>query len=187
LRSTAVSQAASSVLNKFKLEVAGTITFAKALRNFWRSTMASIVRREKYERTAFGKLIKWAFIGFNIMMFIWIVSGLSAVSNMEVHSAAEEAGRAIGSAIGFAGLLTLWAIGDVILGILVVFSRGDKIIIEEAGGGFASDMTAGQSTGSFGNADALIAQFKAQKEVVDIRPAPHSPQSEKAGTFGKRR
>jgi hypothetical protein len=148
--------------------------------------MTSTIRREKYERTAFGKLIKWAFIGFNVLMVIWIVGGISAVSNIEVHSSAEQAGRAIGSAFGIASLLTLWAIGDVILGILVAFTRGDKIITEEAVSGFASDMTVGQSTGSYGNADALIAQFKAKEKAIDVRPAPYSAQSKNAGTFGKR-
>jgi hypothetical protein len=146
--------------------------------------MASVVRREKHERTAFGKLVKWAFIGFNILMVIWIFGGLTAVSNIEVHSRAEEVGRAIGSAIGVASLLTLWAVGDVILGFLVAFTRGDKVITEEVvGGGFASDVKAGKSDGNYSNADALIAQFKAQK---DLTPQAYSTQTKTAATFGKR-
>jgi hypothetical protein len=107
------------------------------LRAIWSNIVPSIVRREKYERTAFGKLIKWAFIAFNVLMIIWIVSGLSAISNMQVHSTAERAGQVIGSAIGISWLLSLWAAGDIILGILVAFTRGDKVITEEAVGGFA--------------------------------------------------
>jgi hypothetical protein len=150
--------------------------------------MASVVRREKRERTALGKLIKWVFVGFNIAMIIWIVAGLNAVSKIEVHSAAEQAGRAIGSAIGFASLLTLWAIGDIILGIFVFFSRGDKIITEEIAGGFtASGQMAEQPSGNFGKADELIEHFKAQKNGSNARSAPHSAQIGAAATFGKRR
>jgi hypothetical protein len=146
--------------------------------------MASVVRREKHERTAFGKLIKWAFIGFNILMVIWIVGGLGAASNIEVHSKAEEVGRAIGSAIGVASLLTLWAVGDVILGVLVALTRGDKVTTEEVvGDGFASDVMAGKSDGNYSSADALIAQFKAKK---DMPPQTYSTQTKTAATFGKR-
>jgi hypothetical protein len=144
--------------------------------------MASIVRREKRERGPFGKLLKWAFIGFNVVMLIWIVGGLSAVSKIEVHSTAEQAGRAIGSAIGFASLLTLWAIGDIILGILVIVSRGDKIITEEAVGGLTnSTMSAEQPLGSYSKADELIAQYKTQ--AVDRSAA---TRAEAAPTFGRR-
>jgi hypothetical protein len=150
--------------------------------------MASVVRRETRERSALGKLIKWLFIAFNIAMIIWIVGGLTAASKIQVHSVAEQAGLAIGSAIGFASLLVLWAIGDVILGILVLFSRGDKIITEEIAGGFtASGQVAERPSGDFGKADELIAHFKAQKSGSDVRPAPHSVQIGTAATFGKRR
>ena len=150
--------------------------------------MASVVRRETRERSAVGRLIKWAFIGFNILMVVWIVVGMNAASKMEVHSVAEHAGRAIGSAIGFVALLILWAIGDIILGILVLFTRGDKVITEQIAGGFAdSGRIAEPPSGNFGNADELIAQFKAQQGRNDVRPAPHPAQVGAVSTFGKRR
>jgi hypothetical protein len=144
--------------------------------------MASIVRREKRERGPFGKLLKWAFIGFNVVMLIWIVSGFSAVSKIEVHSTAEQAGRAIGSAIGFASLLTLWAIGDLILGILVIVSRGDKVITEEAMGGLTSSaMSAEQPSVGYSKADELIAKYKTH--VVERSAATGGGT---ATSFGKR-
>src|SRR5206468_2959196 len=94
-------------------------------------TMTTIVRTEKYQRGTFGTLIKWAFIIFNVVMLVWILGGLHSVSNMEVHSNAERAGRAIGSAIGVASLLTLWVFGDIILGALVFFTRGQKVVTEQ--------------------------------------------------------
>jgi hypothetical protein len=36
----------------------------------------SIVRTEKRERSVAGKLIKWAFVAFNLLMAVWIVGGL---------------------------------------------------------------------------------------------------------------
>jgi hypothetical protein len=150
--------------------------------------MASVVRRETRERSAVGKLIKWAFIAFNILMVIWIVGGMNAASKIEVHSLAEHAGRAIGSAIGFVSLLILWAIGDIILGILVLFTRGDKVITEQIAGGFAeSGEIAEPPSGNFSKADELIAHFKAQKSGGDVRPAPHPAHVGAVASFGKRR
>ena len=100
--------------------------------------MATIVRTEKRQRSAFGKLIKWAFIGFNVLMIVWIISGMSAVSNIAVDTEAARAGRAIGATIGFSMILGIWMMGVVILGLFVLLTRGDKVIVEEtSGGGYA--------------------------------------------------
>jgi|APCry1669192522_1035417.scaffolds.fasta_scaffold01145_6 hypothetical protein len=149
--------------------------------------MATIVKTEKYQRGTFGTFIKWAFIAFNVIMLLWIVSGFSAVSNIEVHSTAESAGRAIGSAIGFASLLTLWVFGDIILGVLVLFTRGQKIIVEETSGGSSySSVTA--SEGNFSKADELIAQLKAQRSATDNSPpSRYTPSVGSSPSFGKRR
>jgi hypothetical protein len=92
----------------------------------------AIVRREVSDRSGFGKIVKWLFIGFNVLMLIWIVGGvMSSASHTPVGEAAQ-AGQAIGTAIGVGLLLMLWAIGDVILGIAVLVTRRKKIIeVEE--------------------------------------------------------
>ena len=92
--------------------------------------MPSIVRRETRERTFFGRLIKWTFVAFNILMFAWIASYLSTVSEIQVHSSAARAGKYIGSALGVGSLLTLWVIGDFIIGLFVLLTRGDKVIVK---------------------------------------------------------
>lgn len=88
------------------------------------------VQREVSDRTGFGKIIKWTFIAFNILMLIWMVSSCSAIGDISQNAAndAERAGAAIGAGLGMTFLMFIWAIGDVILGMLVFFTRRKKII-----------------------------------------------------------
>lgn len=88
----------------------------------------AIVRREVSDRTVFGKIAKWIFILFNILMLVWIVGGIVSVSNTPAFGEAEQAGRAIGATIGVTLLLALWVMGDIILGIIVLLTRRKKII-----------------------------------------------------------
>ena len=44
---------------------------------------------------------------------------------------AEKAGAAIGSTIGMGMIVILWALGDIILGMFVLFTRRKKIIETE--------------------------------------------------------
>lgn len=82
----------------------------------------------KAKRSFLGKLCKWSFILWNILMIVWLVSGLG--SSAEVYnsaaSQAEQAGAAIGTGIGVMMILTLWVIGDIILGLFVLFTRPKK-------------------------------------------------------------
>ena len=92
------------------------------------SAMAQ-VQREVSDRTIFGKICKWLFIIFNVLMIIWLVSAIGAVGEMDApRNSAEEAGTAIGATIGFGMLLFVWAVGDLILGMFVLFTRRKKII-----------------------------------------------------------
>jgi len=79
----------------------------------------------KLKRSIFGKIIKWVFIIFNVLMLIWVVAGGGTVSDgvTNAGSDAEAAGAAIGGALGMGMLFILWAIGDIILGIFVLFTR----------------------------------------------------------------
>lgn len=91
------------------------------------------VQREVSDRTFFGKLVKWVFIGFNILMLIWMVSAGAAVSDVSTHAVndAQRAGTAIGAGIGMTLILLVWGLGDVILGMFVLFTRRKKIITVE--------------------------------------------------------
>lgn len=91
------------------------------------------VQREVSDRTAFGKLIKWLFIGFNVLMLIWMVSSCVAVGDVSSRAVndAERAGAAIGTGLGMMFLLVVWGLGDVILGLFVLFTRRKKLITVE--------------------------------------------------------
>ena len=95
--------------------------------------MTKVIRKEIRKRSAIGKIIKWTFIGFNILMLIWFIGGMGAAGEVAGNavSDAEQAGAAIGTTLAAGMLLTFWAIGDIILGILVLLTRGEKTIIDE--------------------------------------------------------
>jgi hypothetical protein len=82
------------------------------------------VQLRKPKRSLFGKLVKWGFIGFNILMAAWMWGGMSAATEgMEKLSGAEQAGAAIGTGLGAALIIGIWSAGDIILGLFVLFTR----------------------------------------------------------------
>jgi hypothetical protein len=82
------------------------------------------VELRKPKRSFMGKVFKWSFVAFNVLMLLWVVSGFNAsTEKMAGLSGSEHAGAAIGTGIGIVLLMLLWAIGDVILGMLVLFTR----------------------------------------------------------------
>lgn len=82
------------------------------------------VQLRKPKRGFFGKIIKWGFVAFNILMALWIFGGMNAASDgMNTLNDAERAGAAVGAGIGIALLLGIWVVGDIILGLLVLFTR----------------------------------------------------------------
>jgi hypothetical protein len=146
----------------------------------------TIVRTEKRERSIVGQLVKWTFVGFNLLMLVWIFGGLHVVSKIQTHSAAEKLGSAIGTTIGVTLLLILWALGDLILGILVLVTRGNKTIVEESSPTFqARSLSAADEGSAFDleRVDQRIAELKAVGAPSPRRPMA-SPSSQ---GFGKRR
>lgn len=93
--------------------------------------MATVVRREIRKRGIFGKVILGIFWLWNALMAYSLFSGLANVGTSGMGTTdAEKAGAALGTAIGFGMVLTLWALGAFILGLLVFFTRGQKTIVE---------------------------------------------------------
>lgn len=94
--------------------------------------MARTVRVEKRQRGVFGWLFLLLFWGFNVVMAVGFFGGMSdsVEQGAAITSEAEQAGFAIGTAIGFGMILTIWAFGAIILGLFVLFTRGKKTIIE---------------------------------------------------------
>ncbi len=82
------------------------------------------VQLRKPKRSFFGKIVKWGFILFNILMVVWLVGGMNAATEgMQAMSEAEQAGAAIGTGIGAMMILVIWVFGDIILGLFFLFTR----------------------------------------------------------------
>ena len=85
----------------------------------------------RLERSIFGKIAKYAFISFNVIMIIALVYLFSSVDNIDVFSEQTyktEKELAKFMMIGtFAYLLFfVWILGDIILGIWVLCTRPKK-------------------------------------------------------------
>ena len=95
--------------------------------------MAKVVRTEVRQRGLVGKIVKWTFVGFNLLMAFIMVKSCSTASHIvaSAHSDAEQAGSAIGATVAGGMILTVWVAGVIILGALTLFTRGKKIIVEE--------------------------------------------------------
>lgn len=80
---------------------------------------------KKPKRGIMGKIFLWLFYLFNILMLVWLVGGMNAASDVvkQAASEAEKAGASIGAGIGFASILFVWVIGDVITGLLALMTR----------------------------------------------------------------
>ncbi len=75
------------------------------------------------KRGFFGKLFKWSFVLWNVLMLWWLVAGMRSVSEVKATGDAEKAGQAIGAAIGGGVIVAIWVAGAVILGLFVLFTR----------------------------------------------------------------
>ena len=80
------------------------------------------------QRTLFGKIIKYIFIGFNILMLIWMISYGIQIGDMmnTASSQAERTGTTIGSGFGIMFLLFVWIAGDVVLGFTMLLTKPKK-------------------------------------------------------------
>ncbi|WP_435641759.1 type VI secretion system-associated protein TagO [Micavibrio aeruginosavorus] len=95
--------------------------------------MAKVVRTLKYVRGPVGKLFKWVFIAFNLLMTFWLFSYWVEISPMiSQGSGAEQAGAALGSTIGTGLVLLVWVLGAVVLGIPVMLTKGTLVEIENS-------------------------------------------------------
>ncbi|MCP3680207.1 MAG: zinc ribbon domain-containing protein [Gammaproteobacteria bacterium] len=78
------------------------------------------------KRGALGQIFLWLFILFNGLMIYWLMSYWGDIGNMDSQYAAGSLGdtaTGAGAAIGTSLLIFLWAAGDLILGLFVLFTR----------------------------------------------------------------
>ena len=80
---------------------------------------------KKPKRTFFGKIVKWVFILFNLLMIYWLFAGMGGSSEViqSATTGAERAGAEIGTGLGAMMIGTVWVIGDIIIGIIVLLTR----------------------------------------------------------------
>lgn len=93
------------------------------------------IQREVSDRTLFGKICKWLFVGFNVIMAVSLLSmcvsapeAIQNASSSTDYPDAAAAGATIGAGIAVGSLLFLWLVGDVILGLFVLFTRRKKLV-----------------------------------------------------------
>ena len=83
------------------------------------------VQLKKAKRTVVGKVVLWLFILFNIAMVAWIWStvGVSQEMMQATENEWEEAGTAVAAGLGTFVIVVVWVLGDIILGLPVIFTR----------------------------------------------------------------
>ena len=79
----------------------------------------------KPKRGFFGKLCKWGLILFNLLMIFWLISYFNQVGEVlnQAKNEAEKSGAAIGGTLGVGFLLSIWVMGDIILGLAALLTR----------------------------------------------------------------
>jgi hypothetical protein len=83
---------------------------------------------EKNQRSLFGKIVKYTFIGFNILMLVWFIGGMASASKSieNATTEAEQAGATIGTGLGAIFIIFIWVVGAVILGIMTLLTRAKR-------------------------------------------------------------
>lgn len=86
---------------------------------------------ERRKRGVFGWIIAILFWGFNAMMVVWLIGGIGATSKQYAGATSEaaKAGTAIGATIGVGMVLSIWVMGAIVLGLMMLFTRGKKITV----------------------------------------------------------
>ena len=81
------------------------------------------------------RVMTWLVLAFNLLMLIWLVAGVGGAAQEGITDCAGLAGRAlsnceagnagtaVGAGIGAAIIIFLWAMGDVILGVIWLVTR----------------------------------------------------------------
>ena len=83
---------------------------------------------EKTQRSLFGKIVKYTFIGFNILMLVWFIGGMASASKgiENATTEAEQTGATIGTGLGAIFIIFIWVVGAVILGIMTLLTRAKR-------------------------------------------------------------
>lgn len=82
----------------------------------------------KAKRSLLGKIIKYSFMLFNILMLYWLIFGVGAAAETidTATNEVEKTGAAIGTGLGAMMIIFIWVGGDIILGLLTLLTRPKK-------------------------------------------------------------
>ena len=91
------------------------------------------VQIERRRRGFFGWIVAILFWGWQILMALWLFAGFNSATTVYsgVHSDAARAGATIGVGLGVGFVLVVWVLGTVILGFMMMFTRGRRELITE--------------------------------------------------------
>ncbi len=83
-------------------------------------------------RGAFGRVCKWTFIGFNLLMLVLLLANCAVVIP---YLASEDPDVAMGAgmfgAMLAAGIWVIWPVGALVLGVLTLLTRGRRVTLEQ--------------------------------------------------------
>ena len=72
----------------------------------------------------------WAVLIFNLIMLIWLITGIASASHASncgsLSAQTCQAATDVGAGIGAFVIIVIWALGDVILGVLWLVTRGSR-------------------------------------------------------------
>ena len=139
--------------------------------------MARVIREVRQRRGCFGTAFLVVFWLWNAFMLWALFSGLANVSNPNSYdSAAERAGAAIGTTIGVTMILVIWGAGTLILGLMVLLTRGRTEIVEHAPAAVAraDDPALLETSGSYNRRaePQLIAGSARSSRPIQLAQAP---------------
>jgi hypothetical protein len=82
----------------------------------------------KTERTTFGKICKYSWIGFNILFFLWVIYFVLSVIHGFINGSYISSGEidptlGIGLAISLISFVVVFIVGNVILGLMTYLTR----------------------------------------------------------------
>jgi hypothetical protein len=93
--------------------------------------MTQMTRIERRKRGMFGWLFLILFWTFNLVMAVWVIAAINVIGSAPVLTeGAERAGAALGAVVGFGIILSTWLAGNAILGLFVLLTRGNKVVVE---------------------------------------------------------
>lgn len=93
--------------------------------------LIATVTTETWKRGPFGWIVAILFWSWNLLTAWGLFSGLAKTADhySTIGTDAERAGAAVGTALGAGAILFLWVAGAVILGLMMLFTRGKRILV----------------------------------------------------------